>query len=142
MDLLHGIPFGFSFFWYFCDISFQPFKLLCLAKNHWWRFCNRNAHMVHTVTEIRFKMVYAFWSLFTPYFNHFTHLVSVTFESINIFHVKFIEIVIFGVYSPSLLTSVYLGTFVISLFNFLATLFGYGSLMMVQYSKCAYGPFY
>ena len=23
VDLLHDIPFGFSFFWYFCDISFQ-----------------------------------------------------------------------------------------------------------------------
>ena len=31
---------------------------------------------------------------------------------------KFIEIVIFGVYSPSLLASVCIGTFVISLFNF------------------------
>ena len=38
---------------------------------------------------------------------------------------KFIEIVIFGVYSPSLFASVCFGTFVISLFNFLATLFGY-----------------
>ena len=55
---------------------------------------------------------------------------------------KFIEIVIFGVYSPSLLLSVCFSTFVISLFNFLATLFGYGSLIMVQYSKCAYGPYY
>ena len=64
MDLLHGIPFGFSFFWYFCDISFQLFKLLCLAKNHWWRFCNRNAHMVHIVNKIIFKMVYISWSLF------------------------------------------------------------------------------
>ena len=37
---------------------------------------------------------------------------------------KFIEIVIFGVYLPSLLAPVCFGTFVISLFNFLATLFG------------------
>ena len=51
-------------FWYFCDISFQLFKLLCLAKNHWWRFCNQNARMVHIVNEIRFKMVYTSWSLF------------------------------------------------------------------------------
>ena len=34
---------------------------------------------------------------------------------------KFIEIIIFWVYSPSLLASVCFGTFVISLFNFLAT---------------------
>ena len=33
VDLLHGIHFDFGFFWYFCDISFQLFKLLCLAKN-------------------------------------------------------------------------------------------------------------
>ena len=37
---------------------------------------------------------------------------------------KFIEVVIFGVYLPSLLASVCFDTFVISLFNFLATLFG------------------
>ena len=35
---------------------------------------------------------------------------------------KFIEIVILGVYSPSLLASVCFGTFVISLFNFLVHL--------------------
>ena len=39
VDLLHDIPFGFRFFWYFCDISFQLFKLLFLAKNHWRGFC-------------------------------------------------------------------------------------------------------
>ena len=64
VDLLHGIPFGYSFFWYFCDISFQLLKLLCLDKNHWWGFCTRNAHMVHIVNEIRFKMVYTLISIF------------------------------------------------------------------------------
>ena len=54
----------FCFFWYFCDISFQLFKLLCLAKNHWWGFCTRNAHMVHIANQIRFKMVYTSWFLF------------------------------------------------------------------------------
>ena len=43
---------------------FSIFKLLCLAKNHWWEFCTRNAHMVHIINEIRFKMVYISWSLF------------------------------------------------------------------------------
>ena len=37
---------------------------------------------------------------------------------------KFIDIIILGVYSPSLFDSVCFGTFVIFLFNFLATLFG------------------
>ena len=78
------------------------------------------------------------------YFNHFTHLVSViagghespwghmqpsstvdfswlirsVSRSSTIFVLKFIEIVIFGVYLPSLLASICFGTFVISLFNF------------------------
>ena len=147
MDLFYGIHFGCSFFWYFCDLSFQLFKLLCLAYNHWWGFCTRNAHMVHIINEIRYKMEYTSWSL---YFNHFTHLVSVTADghespwghmqpsstvdfswlirsvsrAATNFVLKFIEIVIFGVYSPSLLASICFGTFVISLFNFLATLFG------------------
>ena len=77
------------------------------------------------------------------YFNHFTHLLSVTaggpespwghmqpsstvdfswliriVSRASTFCVlKFIEIVIFGVYPPSLLASVCFGTFVISLFN-------------------------
>ena len=40
-------PFGFSLFWHFCNITFQLFKLLCLAKDHWWGLSTRNAHMVH-----------------------------------------------------------------------------------------------
>ena len=139
MDLLHGIPFGFSFFWYFCDISFQLFKLLWLSKNHWWRFCNRNGHMV----QIRFKMVYISWSLFifqplhslcewhcwwtreslrvhaAKFYSRLQLIRSVSRAS-TFSVLKFIEIVIFGIYSPSLLASVCFGTFVIhvSLFNF------------------------
>ena len=47
--------------------------------------------------------------------------VSVSFRTLQgptIFVLKFIEIVIFGVYSPSLLASICFGTFVTSLFNF------------------------
>ena len=148
VDLLHGIPFGFSFFWYVCDISFQLFKLLCLAKNHLWEFCTRNAHMVHIVNEIRFKVVYTSWSLFKfqPFhslgechcwwtreslrahaakFYCRLQLIRSVSRASTFSALKFIEIVIFGVYSPSLLASVCFGTFVISLFNFfLATLFG------------------
>ena len=67
-------------------------------------------------------------------FLYFNHLVSVTAEfygrlqlirsvlrASTFSGLKFIEIVIFGVYSPSLLASVCFGTFLISLFNFLAT---------------------
>ena len=165
VDLLHGIPFGFSFFWYFCDISFQLFKLLCLAKNHWWGFCTRNAYMVHIVNEIQFKMVHTSWSLFifqplhslgkchcwwtreslrahAAKFYGWLQLIRSVSRASTFSVLKFIEIVIFGVYLSSLLASVCFGTVVISLFNFLATLFGLGSLMMVQYSKCAYGPYY
>ena len=82
--------------------SLQLFKLLCLAKNHWWGFCTRNAHMVHIVNEIRFKMMHTSWSLFI------------------------FQPLIFGVYVPSLLPSVCFGTFVIyiSFQLYLATLFG------------------
>ena len=78
------------------------------------------------------------------YFNHFTHLVSVTAvghespwghmqpsstvdfswlirsvsRAATIFVLKFIEIVLFWVYSPSLLASICFGTFLTSLFNF------------------------
>ena len=39
---------------------FQLFKLLCLAKDQWWGFSTRNAHMVQLVNWTRFKMVYTF----------------------------------------------------------------------------------
>ena len=48
----------------FVTSLFNFLKLLCLAKNHWWGFCSRSAHMVHIVNEIRFKTVYTSWSLF------------------------------------------------------------------------------
>ena len=129
VDLLHGIPIGFSFFWYFYDISFQLFKLLCLAKDHWWGFSTRNAHMVHIVNEIRFKMVYTFWSLviFQPFhslgechcwltreslrahaanFYGRLHVIRSVSRASTFSVLKFIEIVICGVYSPSLFASV------------------------------------
>ena len=45
----------FSHFWI---IFLQLFKPLCLAKDHWYGFSTRNAHMVHIVNLIGFKMVY------------------------------------------------------------------------------------
>ena len=97
--------------------------------------------MVHIVNDIRFKMVYTFWSLFM--FQPLNSLGechrSWTRESLrahaakfygrpqsirrisraSTFSVlKFIEIVFFRVYLPSLLDSACFGTFVISLFNF------------------------
>ena len=45
----YTIPFGFSLFWHFWDITFQLLKLLCLAKDHWWWFSTRNEHMAHIV---------------------------------------------------------------------------------------------
>ena len=45
----YTIPFGFSFFRHFCDIIFQPFQLLSLAKDHWRGFNTPNPHMVHIV---------------------------------------------------------------------------------------------
>ena len=57
----YTIPFGFSLFWLFWGIDVQLLKLLCLAKDHWRGFSNRNAHMVHAVNLIRFKMMYTSW---------------------------------------------------------------------------------
>ena len=39
-------------------ISFQRIKPICLAKDHWRWFSNRNAHMVDIVNWIRFNIVY------------------------------------------------------------------------------------
>ena len=55
---------------------------------------------------------------------------------------KFIEIVIFGVYSPSLLASVYFGTFVISLFNFFSYFVWLRFTDDGSVLTCAYGPYY
>ena len=46
-----------------------------------------------------------------------------------------------GFITPFLLASAYFGTFWSLLFNFLNYMFGSGSLMRVQYPKCAYGPY-
>ena len=73
MDLLHGMPFGFSFFWYFCDISFQLFKLLCLAKDHWWGVCT-----IWSILLMKFDLKWCIHLDLFLYFNHFTYLVSVT----------------------------------------------------------------
>ena len=84
MDLLHDISFGFSFFWYFCDIFFFNFLNYFL----WLRITDEGSvpemrMMVHIINVIRFKIVYTSWSLFIfqPLHSlgeYFTHLVSVT----------------------------------------------------------------
>ena len=130
-------------FWYFCDISFQLFKLLCLTKNHWWWFCTRNAHMVLLYNEIRFKMVNTSWYLFLfqPLHSlgecqcwwtreHMYPSSTVDFSWFEAFreHRHFrVEIhwnCNFWGLSTIPFGFILFGTFVISLFNFLATLFG------------------
>ena len=98
--------------------------------------------MVHIVNEIRFKMVYTSWSLFIfqPLHSHGEchswwtreplrahaakfydrlQLNRIVSRASTCFVLKFIEIIIFGVYSPSLLALVCFGTFVmdITFFN-------------------------
>ena len=36
-----------AYFGAFLGITFQLFKILCLAHDHWWGISTRNAHMVH-----------------------------------------------------------------------------------------------
>ena len=50
-------------FWLYLDLAllehhFTILKLLSLAEDHWWGFSIRNAHMIHIVNWIRYKMVY------------------------------------------------------------------------------------
>ena len=45
-------PFGFTLFW-----QFLASLLIFLAKDHVRGFSTRNAHMVHFINLIRFKMV-------------------------------------------------------------------------------------
>ena len=52
----YTIPFGFTLFWHVRDIS-SIFENTFLTKDHWWGFSARNAHMVHIVNKLRFKMV-------------------------------------------------------------------------------------
>ena len=58
LRVYYSIPSGFSLFRHLLGITFQLFKQLCLAKDHWRGFSTRNAHMVHIVNLIRFKMMY------------------------------------------------------------------------------------
>ena len=53
VGFFYTIPFGFILFMALLGITFQLFKLLCLAKDHWRGFGTRNAHMVHIVDYIR-----------------------------------------------------------------------------------------
>ena len=46
VGLLHH-PFGFSLLKLFWVITVQHFEFHCLAKDHWWGFSTRYAHMVH-----------------------------------------------------------------------------------------------
>ena len=57
VGLLHH-PFWLKLLSVLFGIIFQLFQLLSLAKDHWRGFNIRNAHMVHIVNLIRFKMVY------------------------------------------------------------------------------------
>ena len=157
--------FHVEIYWNYNFVDLWHFKLLCSAKNHWWGFSTRNAHMVHIVNEILFKMVYTSWSLFifqllhslgechcwltresqrahaAKFYGRLQLIRSVSRAS-TFSVLKFIEIVIFGVYSPSLLAPACFGTFVISLFNF----FSYFVWLRItddgSVLKCAYGPYY
>ena len=79
MGLLHH-PFWLQFVLAPCDISFQLFKLLYLAKDHWWGFSARNAHVVHIVIEIVILWVY----YTTPFgFSLFWHFWYISFQLFN-----------------------------------------------------------
>ena len=96
--------------------------------------------MVHIVNEIRFKMVYTSWFLFifqplhslgeyhclwtreslrahAAKFYGLLQLIRIVSRASTFSVLKFIEIVILGVYSPSILASVCFGTFVTTLAN-------------------------
>ena len=70
---LSHIPFSNRAIYTFYTITFQFFKQLCLAKDHWRGFSTRNAHMVHIVNEFRIKIVYTSPLL---YFRRFTFYLS------------------------------------------------------------------
>ena len=57
VGLLHH-PFWLQLVLALSGQHFLLLKPLYLAKDHWWGFITRNAHMVHIVNYIRFKMVY------------------------------------------------------------------------------------
>ena len=58
VGVYYTIPFGFSLFRHFLAITFQLFKFLCLANDHWWGSSTQNAYMIHIVNEIWLKLVY------------------------------------------------------------------------------------
>ena len=60
VGLLHS-PFLLQLILAFWCIIIQVLKLLCSVKDNWWGFSTRNAHRVHIVNYIRFKMVYTSW---------------------------------------------------------------------------------
>ena len=57
VGLLHH-PFWLQLFLERLGDFFWSFENTFSAKDHWWVFSTRNAHMVHIVNYIRFKMVY------------------------------------------------------------------------------------
>ena len=66
-----------------------------LAKDHWWGFSTRNAHIVHIVSLIRLKMVFTSWkkSLFILAHEHLCRCVFKLFWklnfSLNVFSIRF-----------------------------------------------------
>ena len=56
VGLLHH-PFWLQLVSALSDHYFELFSLLCLAKDHLWGVITRNAHMIHIVYWIRFKIV-------------------------------------------------------------------------------------
>ena len=62
LGLLHN-PFLLQLVLTLLGITFQLFKLLCLAKDYWRGFNTRNAQMAHIVNYIRFwNVVYMYLS--------------------------------------------------------------------------------
>ena len=57
MGLLHH-PLWLNLVYTFSGHHFQLLKSLCFAKDHWWGFITRNAHMVNIVYWVRIKVVY------------------------------------------------------------------------------------
>ena len=54
MWVYYTISFGFHLLWYYLDITYQPFTILYLAKDHGFGLSTGNAHMVHIGGSIRF----------------------------------------------------------------------------------------
>ena len=133
-----AFQFGFSFFWYFCDISFHLFKLLC-----WLRITDEGSdpemriwslllmksdlkwciHLCLFIFQPLHSQCHCWWTreslmAHAAKFYSRLQLIRSVSRASTFSMLKFIEILIFGVYSPSLLASVCFGPLVISLFNF------------------------